>query len=222
MVFVAEFSIPSAEFSFGSVLQEYADLTIEFERVVPTHHGLMPFVFARGPVDFAGVEATIQEDPTVEEVVPVEQFDEGRLYRIEWKADERGLATALVEARATLLEGIGRGTTWRFEIRFRNQERIEQFQELIDDRDLALELERLRARVEMPAMETYGLTEKQYETLVTAFEMGYFESPKETTLSEIGEEFDISDASVTGRLKRGLAAVLADTVMRGEEADADH
>lgn len=49
----------------------------------------------------------------------------------------------------------------------------------------------------------YGLTEAQYEALVTAYQMGYFRVPRETTIDELGDELGISAQSVSERLRRG-------------------
>lgn len=218
MTFVAEFTIPAEEFSFGTVLQEYSGLAIEFESVVPTHHGLMPFIFVWGNGHYDEIEPAIRSDRAVETITEIDRFDDGRLYNVTWSDSVPRLADALLESRATLIEGIGTGDGWTFEIRFREQERIEAFQERVREYGIALELERLRAELEVSTSMKYDLTDKQYETLVTAFEAGYFENPKDATLEEIGDELGVSGAAVTGRLRRGLTSVLSQTVMRGEQA----
>ncbi|AHF98517.1 bacterio-opsin activator [Halostagnicola larsenii XH-48] len=218
MTFVAEFTIPAAEFSFGTVLQKYSGLVIEFESVVPTYHGLMPFIFVWSDGHYDEIEPVIRSDPAVETITEVDQFDDGRLYNVTWSDSVPILADALLESRATLIEGIGTADGWTFEIRFREQERIEAFQERVREYGIALELQRLRAELEVSTSMKYDLTDKQYETLVTAFEAGYFENPKDATLEEIGDELGVSGAAVTGRLRRGLTSVLSQTVMRGEQA----
>ncbi|KDE59632.1 hypothetical protein EL22_19375 [Halostagnicola sp. A56] len=108
---------------------------------------------------------------------------------------------------------------WTFEIRFREQERTEAFQARVDEYDISLELERLRAELEISTSMQYDRIDKQYETLVTAFEAGYFEHPKDATLEEIDDEFGVSGAAITGRLRRGLTSVLSQTIMWGEQLD---
>ncbi|SFS66683.1 helix-turn-helix domain-containing protein [Halostagnicola kamekurae] len=218
MTFVAEFTISSAEFSFGAVLREHPGLAIEFESVVPTHHGLMPFIFVWSDGNYDEIEPRIRSDRAVETVTEMDRFDDGRLYKVTWSDSVPGLADALLESRATLLEGIGTDEGWTFEIRFREQERIEAFQARVDEYDISLELERLRAELEVSTSTQYDLTDKQYETLITAFDAGYFENPKDATLEEIGDELGVSEAAVTGRLRRGLTSVLSRTVMRGERS----
>ncbi|RQG91628.1 hypothetical protein EA462_06675 [Natrarchaeobius halalkaliphilus] len=221
MTLLAEFSISASNFSFGAVLADHDDLLIEFESVVPTHRGLMPFVFIWDGDEHDEIEAEIRSDPTIDRVDEVERFEDGRLYRVAWNDSVEGLASAIRESGATLIEAVGVDDRWTFEIRFRDQERIEQFQELVLEYDLELQLERLSTELEVdPGME-YDLTDKQYETLVTAFEYGFFENPKEVSLAELGAELDISDAAATGRLRRGMANLLSQTVMRREGTDIE-
>ncbi|WP_345782522.1 helix-turn-helix domain-containing protein [Halostagnicola sp. A-GB9-2] len=208
--------MPPEEFSFGNVLREHSDLAIEFESVVPMHHGLMPFIFVWSDGKYDEIESTIQSDRGVETITEVDQFDGGRLYKVGWSDSVPGLADAVLESRATLIEGVGTDDGWSFEIRFQEQERIEAFQECVREYDISLDLERLQAELEVSTSRKYDLTDKQYETLVTALEEGYFENPKEATLEEIGDELGVSGAAVTGRLRRGLTTVLSQTVMRGD------
>ncbi|MFP8951869.1 helix-turn-helix domain-containing protein [Natrialbaceae archaeon A-arb3/5] len=214
MTFIGEFSIPATEFSFGAVLEGRDDLVIEFESVVPTHRGLMPFVWNGDEYD--EIAAEIAADPAVERIDEVEQVDGGRLYRVAWSDSSDSIARAVRKSEATLIEAVGSNDRWTFEVRFREQERIEQFQDCVREYDIDLVLERLSTEFEVdPSME-YDLTDKQYETLVTAFESGFFENPRETTLDEVGTELGVSDAAAAGRLRRGMTNLLSQTLMRRE------
>ncbi len=53
------------------------------------------------------------------------------------------------------------------------------------------------------------LTRREYGTLEAAFEMGYYETPRGTTLEAIGEEIGISDAAVSKTLRRAERKLLA-------------
>lgn len=158
MTFVAEFTILAEDFAFGTALQEYPGLVIEFESVVPTHHGLMPFLFVWTDGHYDGIEPAMQSDRAVETVTEVDRFDDGRLYNVTWSDSVPRLADALLESRGTLIEGIGTDDGWTFEIRFREQERIEAFQERVREYGIALELERLRAELEVSTSMKYDLT----------------------------------------------------------------
>lgn len=217
MTFVAEFTVPASEFSVGSVLETHTDLRIEFESVVPTQRGLFPFVFVWSDGGFDAIEADVRDDPAVEGLEEIEQVEGGRLYRIRWTEAVDGLGRAIGESNATLLEAVGVGDSWTFEIRFREQERIERFQEIVREHDIDLDLERLHTQLEISPTAEYDLTEKQAAALSAAFEAGFFENPKEATLEEVGEELDVSDAAVAGRINRGLERLLSETVMRHKD-----
>ncbi len=47
-----------------------------------------------------------------------------------------------------------------------------------------------------------GLTDAQYDALVTAYRSGYFEEPRALSLSELAEELGISPTAASGRLRR--------------------
>lgn len=52
-----------------------------------------------------------------------------------------------------------------------------------------------------------GLTEVERDALTAAVEEGYFESPRETTLNELAERFDISAPAFSKNLRRGQEKV---------------
>jgi hypothetical protein len=57
-----------------------------------------------------------------------------------------------------------------------------------------------------------GLTDRQREALRTAYELGYFDIPRRTSLEEIGEELDVSSSSVSERLRRAQTQLIEETV----------
>lgn len=75
----------------------------------------------------------------------------------------------------------------------RRQSKLGDMQELIEKRDAAIQL--LRG--------SQNLTETEQETILTALESGYFQSPREATLAELADEFDISKPGVSKNLRRG-------------------
>ena len=53
-----------------------------------------------------------------------------------------------------------------------------------------------------------SLTETELETLQTAAERGYYHSPRETTLGDLADHFDVSKTAVSTNLRRGERKVL--------------
>ncbi|WP_430506477.1 helix-turn-helix domain-containing protein [Haloparvum sp. PAK95] len=52
------------------------------------------------------------------------------------------------------------------------------------------------------------LTDKQVETLETAFDLGYFESPRQITANEVGEELGVAQSTFSQRLRNAENALL--------------
>lgn len=60
--------------------------------------------------------------------------------------------------------------------------------------------------------ETQGLTERQFEVLVTARDMGYYDADKSVTMNDVGEAMDLSSATVCEHLN-GAENYLIKTVL---------
>jgi len=52
------------------------------------------------------------------------------------------------------------------------------------------------------------LTEKQRRTIVRAVELGYYETPRQATLSDLTAEFNISKSAISQRLNKAEAKIL--------------
>lgn len=64
---------------------------------------------------------------------------------------------------------------------------------------------------------TGGLTEEQRETLLFAYDRGYFEEPRQTSLEDLAKEMGLSSTAVGGRIRRGINQLVRATVV--EEAE---
>lgn len=62
-----------------------------------------------------------------------------------------------------------------------------------------------------------NLSTVEEETITTAAEAGYFESPREATLSTLADEFDVSTAAVSKNMRRGEKKLLRSVVSALEE-----
>jgi predicted DNA binding protein len=57
------------------------------------------------------------------------------------------------------------------------------------------------------------MTADQQEAILKAYERGYFEVPRNTTISELSEVFEISDNAYSQRLRRGLSSLIFETMV---------
>lgn len=106
----------------------------------------------------------------------------------------------IVVERASASDG-----EWHFRVLSEEHDRGE-VRDLIaaSDRDITVNRVVSTVTPEQVSNDTLPLTTVQRETLAVACEQGYFNVPRETTLEELGAEFDISRQAVARRIRRGL------------------
>lgn len=91
--------------------------------------------------------------------------------------------------------------------------------------DVLAEIEKTEAEVvtmnqgcqegrEMLSIDVSALTDTQWETLQTAYEMGYYRQDREVGLDEIAELFEVSKSAISQRL-RGAEKKLVAAMMEG-------
>jgi predicted DNA binding protein len=66
----------------------------------------------------------------------------------------------------------------------------------------------------MSTGDDYGVTPLQRETLTEAVRMGYYEVPREATLEDLSEAFDVSRQAISERLSRGVAGLVEHTLLQ--------
>ncbi|MFC6726391.1 helix-turn-helix domain-containing protein, partial [Halobium palmae] len=142
----------------------------------------------------------------------VEVGGEHHLYEASWGGGVATVAGDVVETEGAVLEARATSGTWQFRLRYHDRDGVRAFQRACIDHGTPLDIGKLYDD-DMSARERYDLTEKQYVTLRTAYERGYFEDPRATDLYDLGDRLDVSPRAVSQRLRRGLSAVVSNTVV---------
>jgi predicted DNA binding protein len=62
-----------------------------------------------------------------------------------------------------------------------------------------------------------GLTDRQRDALLVALKTGYFEEPREVTLSDVATELDISQPAASGLLRRGIKRLVVSSLVDDSE-----
>jgi len=87
-----------------------------------------------------------------------------------------------------------------------DREELIKTREFLTDRNIDMAVVRLQEATATDPEN--GLTDDQFEALVTAYEMGYFDVPKAATQAEVAETLDISPPSLSERLKRAQQSLV--------------
>lgn len=208
MATIVEFTVESEVFPLGSVFSDLPGVTVELERMIPGEAEIVPYFWVRG-ADVDDVVAEFADHPGVRDIELVDAFDGQYLMRCEWVTEYAGVLTGLSEAGVVLLEAVGTDEEWTFEVRGDSQAAISDFHRYCEDHDIAITVVALYA---LTPLETGGeMTDAQREALSLAFDRGYFETPRETTLSELADELGISQQAFSLRLRRGTRHLIANS-----------
>jgi predicted DNA binding protein len=212
---VLEFTVSAGAFALERTLQEFPDVVVEYERLVPTSHHPLPYLWTDDGAA-SGLAAAISEEPRVESVTRVATFDKSSLYRIEWAPSENDLlhCVSTTAPETALLQAEGRGGEWALKLRFPSRAALSDFQAFYEEREIDLHVVRLYGLTE-PKLGQYDITPKQREALLRALEMGYFEIPRETTLEAVAESMDISRMAASERLRRGQTNLVGNSLTIG-------
>lgn len=203
-----EFTLPPNEFVLAWTVQHLPETRIDIERMVfDSLQQVTPYLWVSSD-DFATFEDTIDDDPTVDDLVLLDEYDGRRLYRATWRKSVRGILLALSEEVATILKAIWNGDEWNINIMFADQESLSNFHHYCATYDIPLELTRLEDSPDPFTPVADGLTGKQREAVSTALDMGYFEIPRECSLAELADELGISENATSARLRRGYTTLI--------------
>jgi predicted DNA binding protein len=212
----ATFTVPTDEFPLGSIFATVPGVTVELERIVPRKGEIIPYIWVRG-VDIDDVEAAFATHPGVKAIRLIDSVDDEYLLRVEWDQEYEGLLGTLGETEIPLISAIGTNDQWTFEIRGDHRTDIATFQQRCRDRDISMTLTALHALTPVGPATEAALTDSQLEALVLAYDRGYFNSPRDVTMAELGAELGISQQAVASRLRRGIRRVLGQTLTALEE-----
>lgn len=207
-------TVPADEFALSSTLEALPDLLFEVERIVTSgNDALMPLLWVRGP-SRERVEATLEDDPTVEEVTLIGDFDDEWLFQMTWIDHVDLLVQMLTNSEATILDAVGRGEQWKIRVLYPQRSLFSKTHEFCERHGLDFDVDSIRELEGEPAGR-YGLTTEQYEVLATASELGYFEVPREVSLEELADELGISHQAASERIRRATSALVEETLFVG-------
>ena len=210
MSFIVEIEIPVDSFPLGELIQQYPEVRIELEQLVPSGDNLLPFFWIRNVNVDELTEAEMQE-PELESLIVLDDTGEALLCRTVWNRTQPGLHNILVNEQMTLLQATGSSDGWYFQFRFTHPAAASQLREELSANEIPFEVMRVYSVREMRERQ-YDLTSEQREALVTTHQAGFFETPRRATLAEIAQTLDISPQALSTRYRRGLDSLL-DTIL---------
>lgn len=204
MATIVDLTLPNEAFPLGDLLVD-RDARIELERVVPVGETQLPFFWVSdGSVEH--IESVFGDQRDVETFERLTTVEDRHLYRISWKGALDGFAGILVDSSGIILHGVGVHGHWEFRIRFPDHDHLRQFSDRCQQNGVRFDVNGVY-NPHVPNTED-RLTPKQWETVSVAYELGYFEVPRRATLSDLAEQFGVTEQAISQRLRRALNTLL--------------
>ncbi len=205
-------AIPCGEFALSETLERVPEATFECEKIVDTAEGtVMPLVWARAP-DLEELQAALEADSTIESLDLLSEFDEERLYRMEWVDHIELIMEMIMHEEAAILDASTEQGTWVLRVLYPASDGPSETLEYCENNGLTMDVISVR-ELDADPSGPYGLTESQYEALTAATEQGYYDVPRDVDLDDLADELGISHQALSERLRRGVNALVTDTLL---------
>ncbi|MFC7047252.1 helix-turn-helix domain-containing protein [Halobacteriaceae archaeon GCM10025711] len=160
---------------------------------------------------YRSFERTLDERPEVGTWRELARRADRRIYQVDW-TDGLGPVFDTLDDVGGLVRSIwsARGRA-SFEAQFPDHADVSAFYDRCADSGVDLEVTKLE-QAGRTAGDDYGLTPEQRETLLAAYEAGYYEIPRDITAVELADELGVSDQSLSERLRRAHANLVEATI----------
>ncbi len=206
MPIVTDVEIPAERFVLGEVLADADGYYAELTQFVPTSDQLIPYIWIEHD-DLPYVEQILRDHPRTADVLKCDERAGRTLYQIEWVRPFDDFLSIIMDGNVLVNEARGTAELWEFELLATDRDDLAAFQSACNRSNVPIEIRTVFGSIPSSA-ERLGLTEKQGEVLRLAYEEGYFEIPREMTVTELGEALGISSQAASKRLRRALATVV--------------
>lgn len=207
MATIFEFEVPTEEFALHDTLAQFPDVEIEIERVVANDPDwITPYVWARAE-NFDALEADFDDDPTIKSLNKLSEMNEERSYQMTWTGSIDRIVPLLTNHEGTITHAVGSVEGWRLRVLFPDHEALSEAHDYLREAGFSLTIHVVYEATDDGHMQ-YGLTKMKRDTLVAAFNAGYFEVPRENQLADLSEQLDLSPQALSERLRRATSSLV--------------
>lgn len=195
------------------------DIGIQVIAQQNTDPGAIVFPFLIEYHDRSALESTLEADPTVASFECVDWTDGSGIFYIEHSAEAKLLSPVVTAVNGFTLQTRTKGPGWVIQVQLPDREALNTIWQFARSNDISLDILEIYGQSGALGDASYGLTDEQKEAVIAAYEGGYFNEPRDNSLSDLAEELDLSSTAMSGRLRRGVRNLVAATV--GDDSSSD-
>lgn len=205
---IAEVTVAHEELVLCPTIRRLADISVEFEYQTIAGPAEYYVFFKITGADVDAFDATVTDDPTVSDPSVIIDADGFRVYRMRVTWIDRLVLPAAAEIGIRILHAVSGHGGWVATLEVPDLETLQTFRELCQDNGVSYRLNRLYHPKSTERGDKFGLTPTQSKTLRTAYDAGYFNSPRDATVADLADELEVSSSAVSGRLRRGFRTLV--------------
>ncbi|MFC4360424.1 helix-turn-helix domain-containing protein [Halobium salinum] len=167
--------------------------------------------------DFRQFEEGLRNDRTVGEFERViETRDREAIYSFEYTDEAKIVSPVVSAANGVVLDMENEGDAWVLSVWVPERTDLAHVWDYARQHGIDIELLRVNDYDSLGDTDA-GLTDSQRKALLVAVERGYFEEPRDATLSEVAADLGISQPAASGLLRRGMKRLVVSSVVDDSE-----
>jgi len=167
--------------------------------------------------DFHRFEDGLRNDNTVGEFERVIEIRDGEaIYSFEYTDEAKVLSPVISTANGVILDMQNDGNAWILSVWVSERTGLAHLWDYAQQNDIDIDLLRVNEYASLGDTDA-GLTDSQREALLVAVETGYFEEPRNATLSDVAADLGISQPAASGLLRRGIKRLVVSSLMDDDE-----
>jgi len=195
---------------------ESTDASIQVVSHTATDPETGMFFFLVESDSFPAFESALERDHTVDETMLVAEASTTRIYRLGHTPGTKLISPTTTEMGGLMLEAESTDRGWSVRMQLPDRETLSTLWDYCDRENIEFDLGHIYSLDEFSVEDGVGLTDAQRDALVTAYEAGYFEEPRGTSLQTLAEDLGISPTAVGGRIRRGTSRLIERTLIEDE------
>jgi hypothetical protein len=214
--------IPAEEFALAETLQAVPNVAFRAERVIEAGGDtVMPLLWAHAEdrsLDETALTEALVDDPTTDNVTLLGDFDDEWLYRMQWTGHVELLVHMITQSQATVLRASTTDSRWELRVLYPSRDDVSSTHEFCENHGLTFDVQSVH-EMDVSPSGRYGLTDAQYEALVSAHEAGYFSVPREASLDDLSDDLGVSHQALSERIRRGTDVLVGEALLTERTPD---
>jgi len=167
--------------------------------------------------DFSRFEDGLRNDRTIGNFERVIETSDGNaIYSFEYSDEAKLLSPLISGLNGVILDMENDGSAWILSVWMPDRTDLANLWDYAQQNDIAIDLLRVNEYASLGKTDA-GLTDSQREALLIALETGYFEEPRNATLSDVAAELEISQPAASGLLRRGIKRLIISSMIDDDE-----